>query len=203
MKNMKMDFYIKGGYMNKKENIKYSNLPIINKGKMYNKKNSDTKNSRFLTIVLIIFIIILLLFCGYSMAKTMEEFIIKGKAEIAQPIFIVENNPSIDITALNNIGTYTFKVKNYNEQNEVTQTALKYYIEILANTDNSINIELYQNENKINLTNNKTEYIEISKDKKEEREYKIKITYDKNQSNTINDIMEKIQVRVHTEQVKA
>ena len=189
--------------MNKKENIKYSNLPIINKGKMYNKKNSDTKNSRFLTIVLIIFIIILLLFCGYSMAKTMEEFIIKGKAEIAQPIFIVENNPSIDITALNNIGTYTFKVKNYNEQNEVTQTALKYYIEILANTDNSINIELYQNENKINLTNNKTEYIEISKDKKEEREYKIKITYDKNQSNTINDIMEKIQVRVHTEQVKA
>ena len=137
------------------------------------------------------------------MAKTMEEFIIKGKAEIAQPIFIVENNPSIDITAINNYGIYTFKVKNYNEQNKITETDLKYYIEILSNTDNSINIELYQNENKINLTNNKTEYIEISKDKKEEREYKIKITYDKNKSNTINDIMEKIQVKVHTEQIKA
>ena len=60
-----------------------------------------------------------------------------------------------------------------------------------------------QNENKINLIDNKTEYIKISKDKKEERNYKIKITYDKNKTNTINDIMEKIQVRVHTEQEKA
>ena len=98
---------------------------------------------------------------------------------------------------------YTFKVKNYNEKNKITETDLQYYIEILSNTDNSINIELYQNENRINLNNNKTEYIQISKDKKEEREYKIKITYDKNKSNTINDIMEKIQVKVHTEQVKA
>lgn len=189
--------------MNKKENIKYSNLPIINKGKLYKEENVNTKNSKLLTGILVIFIIILLLFCGYSMAKSIEEFIIKGKAEIAEPILVVENNPSIDITALNNSGIYTFKIKNYNEQNQVTQADLKYYIEILSNTDDSINIELYQNENKINLNNNRTEYIQISKDKKEEREYKIKITYDKNKSNTINDIMEKIQVKVHTEQVKA
>ena len=44
--------------------------------------------------------------------------------------------------------------------------------------------------------------MQISKDKKEEREYKIKITYNKDDSNTINDIMEKIQVRVYSEQVK-
>ena len=189
--------------MNKKENIKYINLPIINKGKIHKEDDENSKNSKLLTGVLVIFIIILLLFCGYSMAKSIEEFIIKGKAEIAEPILAVENNPSIDITALNNSGTYTFKIKNYNEQNQVTQADLKYNIEILSNTDDSINIELYQNENKINLNNNRTEYIQISKDKKEEREYKIKITYDKNKSNSINDIMEKIQVKVHTEQVKA
>lgn len=189
--------------MNKKENTKYINLPIVNKGKIYKEKHPDTKNSRLLTITLIIFIIILLLLSGYSMAKTIEQFILKSTAEIAEPILIVENNPSIDITALNNTGTYTFKIKNYNEHNQITQTDLKYYIEILSNTDNSIDIELYQNENKIELINNKTEYIEISKDKKEEREYKIKITYDKDKSNTINDILEKIQVRIHTEQVKA
>ena len=131
--------------MNKKENIKYLNLPIINKGKIYKENNVDTKNSKFLTGILVAFIIILLLFCGYSMAKSIEEFIIKGKAEIAEPILLVENNPSIDITALNNSGIYTFKIKNYNEKNQVTQTDLKYYIEILSNTDNSINIELYQN----------------------------------------------------------
>ena len=115
---------------------------------------------------------------------------------------MVENNPSIDITALNNTGTYTFKVKNYNEENQVTQTDLKYYIEILHNENDLVNVELYENENKIDLNNNKTEYMQISKDKKEEREYKIKITYNKDESNTINDIMEKIQVRVYSEQVK-
>lgn len=189
--------------MNKTENIKYLNLPLVNKGKLYKEKSNDKKSTKLLIVSFIIFIIIFMLLCGYSMAKSIEEYILKSNAEIAQPILIVENNPSIDITALNNSGTYTFKVKNYNEQNQITQTDLKYYIEILSNTDDSINIELYQNENKINLTNNKTEYIEISKDKKEEREYKIKITYDKDKSNTINDIMEKIQVRIHTEQVKA
>ncbi len=189
--------------MNKTEDIKYSNLPIISKEKIYKRENTDTKNSRLLTIIFIIFIIILLLFCGYSMAKSIEEFIIKGKAEIAEPILIVESNPSIDVTALNKTGIYTFKIKNYNEHDKLTQVNLKYYIEILSNTDNSINIELFQNENKISLDNKKTEYIEISKDKKEEREYTVKITYDKNKSNTINDIMEKIQVKVHTEQVKA
>lgn len=189
--------------MNKKENIKYSNLPIISKEKLYKDKISDKKSSKFLTITIIILIIILLLFCGYSMARSIEDFILKGKAEIAEPIFVIENNPSIDITAVNNSGIYFFRVKNYNEKNQVTQTDLKYYIEILSNVDNSINIELYQNDDKINLINGKTEYIQISKDIKEEREYKIKITYDKNKSNNINDIMEKIQVRVHTEQIKA
>lgn len=189
--------------MNKSKNIQYANLPIISRGKIYKEESKDQKYSKIVTVILIVFIIILLLFCGYSMAKTIEEVIIKSNAQIAEPILVIENNPSIDITALNNSGIYTFKIKNYNEQKQLTQTDLKYYIEILSDTDDSINIELYQNENKINLNNNKTDYIQISKDKKEEREYKIKITYDKNKSNTINDIMEKIQVKVHTEQVKA
>lgn len=189
--------------MNKKENIKYNNLPIISKGKINKENKINQKNSKFITMSFIIFIIIILLMCGYSMAKIIEQVIIKGEAKIAEPILLIENNPSLDITATRNYGIYTFKVKNYNEENKITETDLKYYIEILSNTDNSINIELYQNENKINLNNNKTEYIQISKDKKEEREYKIKITYDKNKSNTIEDIMEKIQVKVHTEQVKA
>lgn len=189
--------------MNKKENIKYMNLPIINKGKISKDENLNQKNSRFATLTLIVFIIILLLFCGYSMAKVIEDVILKSRTAIAEPILLIENNPQIDITELNNYGEYAFKVKNYNEQNKVTETDLKYYIEILSNTDDSVKIELYQNENKINLKNNKTDYIQISKDRKEEREYKIKITYDKNKSNTIGDIMEKIQVKVHTEQMKA
>ncbi len=115
--------------MNKKDNIKYSNLPIISKGKLYKQNTTEEKGSKLLTTILIIAIISVLLFCGYSMGKSIEEFIIKSKAEIAEPILVVENNSSIDITALNNTGTYTFKVKNYNEENQVTQTDLKYYDE--------------------------------------------------------------------------
>lgn len=188
--------------MSKKDNIKYSNLPIISKEKIYKENVTEEKGSKLLTTILIISIISVLLFCGYSMGKSIEEFIIKSKAEIAEPILVVENNPSIDITALNNTGTYTFKIKNYNEKNQVTQIDLKYYIEILYNVNDLVNIELYENENKIDLNNNKTEYMQISKDEKEEREYKIKITYNNDESNVINDIMEKIQVRVHTQQVK-
>ena len=189
--------------MNKKQNIKYSNLPIINKGKIYKEEEQKNSNSKLLTGIIVTFIIVLLLFCGYSMAKAIEEVIIKGQAEIAEPILVVENNPSIDITALKNYGVYTFKVKNYNEQNKITQTDLKYYIEIVSDADKSVNLELYQNENKINLTNNRTEYMEISKNEKQEREYQIRITYDKNKSNSIDDIIQKIQVKIHTEQVKA
>ena len=60
-----------------------------------------------------------------------------------------------------------------------------------------------QDENKIELADNKTEYIKISKNQKEEREYKIKILYDKSNKIAVEDILEKIQVKVHTEQEKA
>lgn len=166
-------------------------------------ENKKERNFRTVTVILIVIMIILLLFSGYTMAKTIEEIIIKANAQVAEPIFIIENNPSVDITAINNVGYYTFKIKNYNEENKITESDLKYYIEILSNLDDSINIELYQNENKINFDKNKTEYMKISKDKKKEIEYKFVITYEKNKSTNIEDIMEKIQVKVHTEQIKA
>ncbi|MCI8616738.1 MAG: hypothetical protein HFJ60_00485 [Clostridia bacterium] len=189
--------------MSKKENIKYANLPIVNKSKIAKEEIKNEKNLKLITTILIFIIVILVLFCGYSMAKAVDQILINGKGEIAEPILIIENNPSIDITALNNYGTYTFKIKNFNQQNKVTETDLKYYIEILSNVDESIIIELYQEKDKINLINNKTDYIHISKEEKQEIEYKIIIRYDKEKSNNIYDIMEKIQVKVHTEQVKA
>lgn len=189
--------------MNKKENFKYINFPIVHKGKIYKKEDNSNKKNRFITIGIIMFMIVLLIFCGYSMAKMIEEVIIKGKAQIAEPILVVENNPAVDITENQNYGEYVFNVKNYNEQDKISETDLKYYIEILSNVDTSVDIELYQDENKIELNDNKTDYIKISKDKKEERKYKIKITYDKDKANTFEDIIEKIQVRVHTEQEKA
>ena len=189
--------------MEKINNLKNINLPIIKKGKIDKNETTNKKTNKILTSFIIIFIVILLLIYGYSMAKVIDEKIIKTSAEIAQPMLIVENSPSVDITAKNNYGEYTFKVKNYNEKNQITQADLKYYVEIISNNDNSINFEIYQENNKINLTNNKTDYIHIAKGQKIEKEYKIKITYNKKNTKNANDIIEKIQIRVHTEQEKA
>ena len=151
----------------------------------------------------ILSIIVIIMLCGYSMAKCIDEYIIKGRMKIAEPILEIENNPIINITESQNYGEYIFKVRNYNNKDKVTETDLKYYIEISPKLDNSIELELYQDENKIKLADNKTEYIKISKNQKEEREYKIKITYDKNNTVEVGDLLEQIQVKVHTEQEKA
>lgn len=151
----------------------------------------------------ILSIIVIIMLCGYSMAKCIDEYIIKGRMKIAEPILEIENNPIINITESQNYGEYIFKIRNYNNKEKITETDLKYYIEISPKLDNSINLELYQNEDEIKLNDNKTEYIKISKDQKEEREYKIKITYDKNNTAEVGDILEQIQVKVHTEQEKA
>lgn len=151
----------------------------------------------------ILSIIVIIMLCGYSMAKCIDEYIIKGRMKIAEPILEIENNPIINITESQKYGEYIFKIRNYNNKEKITETDLKYYIEISPKLDNSINLELYQNEDEIKLTDNKTEYIKISKDQKEEREYKIKITYDKNNTAEVGDILEQIQVKVHTEQEKA
>ncbi len=151
----------------------------------------------------ILSIIVIIMLCGYSMAKCIDEYIIKGRMKIAEPILEIENNPIINITESQKYGEYIFKIRNYNNKEKITETDLKYYIEISPKLDSSIDFELYQNEDEIKLTDNKTEYIKISKDQKEEREYKIKITYDKNNTVEVGDILEQIQVKVHTEQEKA
>ena len=70
------------------------------------------------------------------------------------------------------------------------------------NVDKSINFELYKNDINIPLKNNLTDYIDMRRNEKEEHKYTLKIIYDKNKSENIYDIIEKIQIKVHTEQKK-
>ena len=182
--------------MKQKENLEHKKT---SKFDLLEPQYSKSKNTKLMTSFILSIIIIIML-CGYSMAKCIDEYIIKGRMKIAEPILEIENNPIINITESQNYGEYIFKIRNYNNKEKVTETDLKYYIEISPKLDNSI--DLYQNEDKIELTDNKTKYIKISKEQKEEREYKIKITYDKNTAE-VGDILEQIQVKVHTEQEKA
>ncbi len=160
------------------------------------------KKIKYITLLIIIFMVILLFLCSISLAKNIEGVIINSGTQVAEPILIIENNPSIDITATKNHGIYSFKVKNYDNQNKISDVDMKYYIQILSNTDESIEFKLYQDNKQINLKDNKTDYIKMSKEEMISREYKIEITYDKNKNISVNDIIQKIQVKIHSEQGK-
>lgn len=135
------------------------------------------------------------------MGKSMSTTQINSTTEIAKPILEVENNPEITITSTNKESTYDFKVKNYNANEEITQVDLLYTVEILTKTDESITFKLYKNDEEIPLEENKSEEFLLSKDKKQEDNYKLKILYDKEKAQG-RDIFQNVQIKVHTEQRK-
>ena len=120
---------------------------------------------------------------------------------MAKPILEVENNPEITITSTNKESTYDFKVKNYNTNEEISQVDLLYTIEILTKTDESITFKLYKNDEEVKLEDNKSEEFLLSKDKKQEDNYKLKILYNKEKAQG-RDIFQDVQIKVHTEQRK-
>lgn len=120
---------------------------------------------------------------------------------VATPIFIVEGKETTKISEINNIGYYEFSIKNFNESN-ISETGFLYTIEVISNTDESIRFELYNEEKQIPLENFKTEELSIIGNEKVEQKYKLKVIYDSTQWNEGKDILEEVQVKVHSEQEK-
>ena len=79
------------------------------------------------------------------------------------------------------------------------------YVIIIQDTIDSklkdtIKYELYKNGNKIDLKDESTDKMDLVNNKQQEDKYELKIFYDKGASNFMQDIMEKIQIKVHSEQ---
>lgn len=121
--------------------------------------------------------------------------------EIATPIFIVEGTEKSKISAINNIGYYEFVIKNYNET-QVSEIGFLYTIEIISNTDESVKFELYKDNEQVELENLKTGNLTINGNEKVEQKYKLRVTYDKNLGTQGKDILEEVQIKVHSEQVQ-
>ena len=192
--------------LNKKSKKKYGKY--INRIERNNNKHKPTKkfdikksNLKVVTIIFILLIVLILFLTGYSLSKSFSEITMNAVSEINEPIIVVDSNEKIKITAEKNIGEYKFSVLNYDE-NSINEALLHYMIEIKGNVDESISFELYKNDIKVPLKNNLTDYIDMGRNQKEEHEYTLKIIYDKNKSENIYDIIEKIQIKVHTEQKK-
>lgn len=156
---------------------------------------------KVLITIILLLLMFLAIFGGYSLARYIDETQINVITKVAKPVLVLEGEENIGLTAINNNGIYEFSIKNYNNQEQITDVRLKYTIEIISNTDSSIIYELYKNGEKLDLQNNKTSYLILSNKEKQVDNYKLVITYNKNLSDTIGDILQDIQIKVHSEQI--
>ena len=163
-------------------------------------KEKIKKKKKELILITVILIILIFFFSGFSMGKGYAKSNINGVAEIAKPILKVENGESININNNNEKGIYEFTIKNYDEQDNLTQVDLDYYIEILNDLHEAIEINLTKDGEKVEIKNNKTETFSLTKDKKEENNYKLEIIYNKEKNNNMEDILSQLQIKVHSEQ---
>lgn len=157
---------------------------------------------REITLILVSIMVLVLFFSGYSMGKEYSSTNIEASSKIAEPILTVENNPVIEINGKKQKEYYDFKVKNYRENGEVTQIDLQYNIEIIAQTEEAISFKLYKDNQEIPLENNKTANIKLEKENIQEDCYQLQIIYDKTKGTATKDILQEVQIKVHSEQLK-
>lgn len=173
-------------------------------------KGEGVKNAKILlknkkreiTLVVVSSMVLALFFSGYSMGKGFTSVDIYTNAKIAKPILMVENSPVIKVDGRKEKEYYDFKVKNYNEKGEITQIDLEYNIEILSQVERAICFKLYNNNHEIVLENNKTTNRKLQKENKQEEYYRLEIIYDKTKNNNSDDIIQDVQIKVHSEQMR-
>lgn len=157
---------------------------------------------REITLFLVSMMVLILFFSGYSMGKEYSSMDIETSAKIAEPILVVENSPILEINGKKQREYYDFKIKNYKENGEVTQVDLTYNIEILSQTQETISFKLYKEQQEIPLENNKTADMKLEKENIQEDNYRLEIIYDNTKNIAIHDILQDIQIKVHSEQMK-
>lgn len=171
-------------------------LPTNKKERVIKIKNKK----KLIFIIFILTMLLILIFAKRSLGKATSKPIVEGKTEIARPIINVESSKKINITNQNKSGEYIFKVKNYDEN--VTDVDMEYYIEILNKIDKNIDIKLYKNDELIDINDNKTKIFDMPKASKKEDIFKMKIEY-KNSDKSVEDVVEQLQVKVHSQQKQA
>ena len=150
-----------------------------------------------LGIIVMIALVILIFFSNTTFSSFISKITGQAKTEIAEPIFIIENTDSKVLDDNNTEINYYFNVKNYNDSNR-SETNLKYYIEVEPqNIDKSIVFTLYKDNEIVKLNNQKTDYIELDKNKDDTHSYKLNVKYNRENSNTNEDIKEKIFIKTY------
>lgn len=123
-----------------------------------NKKIIKLKNKK-IAIIFIIILFITFFITGTVFAKYVSKITGKGMAYIAKPIVELVGNNTLNLDISKENSKYYFEVKNYNEQNEITEVKMEYYIEIQIDNPENIKYEIYK------INENKSEKIEMKNEK--------------------------------------
>lgn len=159
-----------------------------------------SNNHKKIIMVLVLLASILLL-TPIVFAKYQSLDILNNKTEIAKPIFEVQGTESSKISAIQNKGYYDFTIKNFNDTG-ISEIGFLYTIEIIADVDESIQFELYKEDEKIELQDLKTKPLSIQANQEIEQNYKLIVTYDSSLGEKGKDILQEVQIKVHSEQMR-
>ena len=176
--------------------VKIKKKKIFNKNRKNMKNETKDKKGKIIVLILLILTILLGILVGISFSKYQNKLIGEAFANVAKTVLEVRREQSLLLTALAPKASYVFEVRNYKEEN-LNEVEMEYYIEIISNTDEAINFTLYRGDEKISLSNNKTEKIKLTKEEKQIHSYRLEITYDKTQG-ILEDINENVEIKIHS-----
>lgn len=172
---------------------------ILERNVIYYKMINLNNKKRITVWVFILVMVMLLFLSGPSIAKGTQRTNIEVNASIAVPIVKIEGELPIYINTSEKNQSYEFKIKNYDDEENLTQVDIEYTLEISKQIDNGILIKVYKEGKELKLENNKTEKFTFEKNQKQEDNYKIEILFINN-SFPIEEMEDNIDVKIYAEQ---
>ena len=147
-------------------------------------------------IIVVAFVLTIIL-STISLGKYFNKTKINVNSGVAIPIIKLEGVQKLIINNNQENKVYNLAVKNYDENEQITQVELEYYIEIISKKNDDINFKIYKEEKELNINNNKTEKFLLTKENKQQDNYKIEILLNKKIS---EDILQNVEIKVYSEQ---
>ena len=147
-------------------------------------------------IIVVAFVLTIIL-STISLGKYFNKTKINVNSGVAIPIIKLEGEQKLIINNNQGNKVYNIAVKNYDENEQITQVELEYYIEIISKKNDDINFKIYKEKKELNINNNKTEKFLLTKENKQQDNYKIEILLNKKIS---EDILQNVEIKVYSEQ---
>ena len=147
-------------------------------------------------IIVVAFVLTIIL-STISLGKYFNKTKINVNSGVAIPIIKLEGEQKLIINNNQENKVYNLAVKNYDENEQITQVELEYYSEIISKKNDDINFKIYKEEKELNINNNKTEKFLLTKENKQRDNYKIEILLNKKIS---EDILQNVEIKVYSEQ---